>query len=378
MINQKTLKIAMGIGMVLCASASFARVEEGFESATEGAIAGISGWTGDGIVTNVGPTYTKSVGTPIGGNTNSKTLLVEGEVTCVNSASGTETSVSDFLVYIPELSDELETAGLDNAKIAVAAGTKLSNDKIPLMLYCCKADSDTATWTQIAEVDSNTWYRVTLVFKGSRCRVSLDGEPVKSASGYTASTGGTTGGAWYDLANTQSNLGIASLSFIGCAKLDDVVIKDAYEEDAAFPANVVATLVGKGETVSYNNLNKWNMTASDLLSNWDNVLNQTSGMTVGNKLLCGLDPTTATKFEPLNVTPTGANTATITFPCEDASKTTRYSLVAEGGEAVFTGGTTSITVSEGVATANITLTPAEGSKVVKFWLKADNSNNGNN
>lgn len=378
MISQKTLKIAMGVGMVLCATASFAGVSEGFESATDGAIGtNIPDWAGDGIVTNVGPTYAKTVGTPRGEATNSKTLLVEGEVTCANTATTAETtaSVSDFLVYIPELSDELETDGLTDAKIAIAAGTALSNDKIPLMLYCKAAAGETASWVQIKEVDSNTWYRVTLVFKDSRCRVSLDGEPVKSASGYTASTGVTTGGAWYDLANTQSNLGIASLSFIGCAKLDDVVIS-AYTEDAAFLDTAVATV--NGESVSYNNLNKWNMTASDLSSNWDTVLNQTSGMTVGNKLLCGLDPTTATKFEPLTVTPTGANTATITFPCEDASKTKRYSLVAEGGTAVFTGGATSITVSEGVATANITLTPATGSKVVKFWLKADNSNNGNN
>ena len=164
---------------------------------------------------------------------------------------------------------------------------------------------------------------------------------------------------------------VQSLSFIGCAKLDDVVIKDSFAEDA-FPATAVAKLnpeVPESETVRYNDLNKWGWTVADLNGKLDDPVANT-GMTVGEKLLCGLDPTTTTKFEPLTITPTGVNTATITFPCEDASKKTRYELGAEGGTAVFTGGASSITVENGVATAGITLAPAQGSKVVKFWLVA--------
>ena len=78
MICKKAMKIAMGVGMVLCATASFAQVTEGFENASVGAI-NIQGWTGDGIVTNVAPTYNKSVGTPIEATSNNNTLLVEGE-----------------------------------------------------------------------------------------------------------------------------------------------------------------------------------------------------------------------------------------------------------------------------------------------------------
>lgn len=367
MICQKTLKIAMGVSMVLCATVSFAARTESFEAALDGSI-----WSGDITDALVTGTPTEpAVGFPIA-TSHTQVLNVEGSVICSNAGSGTS-SISDFLIYIPELSDELGTDELDGAKVAIAAGTELSDGKIPLMLYC--TNNNEAAWVQIATVESNTWLRVTLVFKDDRCRVSLDGEPVVNAFGYAASSGDTTGGAWYKLAGSGNS--VQSLSFIGCAKLDDVVIKDEFNDDA-FTTTAVATLDGKGETVSYNNLNKWNMTTNDVVTKWESVLNQESGMTVGDKLLCGLDPTTATKFEPLTVTPTGANTARITFPCEDASKTTRYSLVAQGGTAVFTGGATSITVSEGVATANITLTPETGSKVVKFWLKADNSNNGNN
>ena len=44
MICKKAMKIAMGVGMVLCATTSFAAVEQGFESASVGAIHIISRW----------------------------------------------------------------------------------------------------------------------------------------------------------------------------------------------------------------------------------------------------------------------------------------------------------------------------------------------
>lgn len=371
MICKKAMKIAMGVGMVLCATTSFAAVEQGFESASVGAI-NISGWSGDGIVTNVAPTYNKPVGAPIASDSNSNTLLVEGEVICSNSGSGTS-SVSDFLIFIPEPSDELDDEGLTDAKIAIAAGTTESNGIVPLCLYCTTNGTNKG-WGVIGSVSTGTWVRVTLAFTNGFCRVSIDGEPAKSSFGYTAASDsaaptGTSTGAWYKLAGTGNS--VQSLSFIGCAKLDDVVIKDSFAENA-FLATAVATLnLGEteNETVSYNNLNKWGMTSDELVAQWSVQVGET-GMTVGEKLLCGLDPTTTTKFEPLTITPTGANTATITFPCEDASKKTRYSLGAEGGTAVFTDGASSITVENGVATAGITLAPAQGSKVVKFWLVA--------
>lgn len=371
MICKKAMKIAMGVGMVLCATASFAVREQNFES---GSLGSTDGWYGDVSsfedITPQAPT----VGYPLPSSNHEKTLLVEGSVICSNTTSTATASVSDFLIFIPEPSDELGTDELEGAKVAIAAGTNWvdqAETKVKLCLYC-KDGENVAAWHEIAEVTTSTWLRVTLAFKDDRCRVSLDGEPVHNNIGYKTSTDTNTGGgAWYNLAGTGNS--VQSLSFIGCAKLDDVVIKDSFAEDA-FPATAVATLTGD-ETVRYNDLNKWGWTVTDLQGKLGDTVPGT-GMTVGEKLLCGLDPTTTTKFEPLTITPTGVNTATITFPCEDASKKTRYELGAEGGTAVFTGGASSITVENGVATAGITLTPdsASGSKVVKFWLKAKATN----
>lgn len=372
MICKKAMKIAMGVGMVLCATASFAARTQDFESGSLDT--GI--WTGDGGTIEAGnPSYAKPVGAPIATaeTPSTKTLLVEGEVICANTPTADGSSVSDFLIFIPEPSDELDDEGLTDAKIAIAAGTAMTGDQVPLCLYC-KTNGTDKGWGEIGAVSTGTWVRVTLAFTNGFCRVSIDGEPAKSSFGYTAASDsaaptGTSTGAWYKLAGTGDS--VLSLSFIGCAKLDDVVIKDSFADDA-FPATAVATLTGD-ETVRYNDLNKWGWTVTDLQGKLGDTVPGT-GMTVAQKLLCGLDPTTTTKFEPLAITPTGANTATIRFPCEDASKKTRYELGAEGGTAVFTGGASSITVENGVATAGITLAPDQGSKVVKFWLKAKATN----
>lgn len=344
MISRKTLKIVMGVSMVLCASASFAARTESIEAALS-----TDTWYGDIDGARVAGVPTRpAVGYPIADTNHTYVLNVEGSVICSNTTSTTTStataSVSDFLINIPELSDELEADGLDNAKIAVAAGIKLDGDEIPLMLYCKAGSATAATWVQIATVDSNTWYRVTLVFQGERCRVSLDGEPVKSTHGYATYNGSDANGAWYNLANTPSNpsnLAIGSLSFIGCANLDDVVIKDEFAEDA-FPADAVAELEGD-ETVRYNDLNKWGWTVADLNGKLGEfVLN--TGMTVAQKLECGLDPTTGTKFEPVSITKTSADEATITFPCDDSTKMGRYKIVITGGTcnngSVVTGATT--------------------------------------
>lgn len=376
MICKKAMKIAMGVGMVLCASASFAVVSQSFESALDNA------WSGDttDALVSVNPGYNEGVGYPLPDVYHTKVLNVEGEVICANTATKTETSVSDFLVYIPELSDELEADGLDNAKIAVAAGTALTtNNKIPLMLFCKPGSTGITNWVQIAEVDSNTWHRVTLVFKDSRCRVSLDGEPVKNASGYTASTGDTTGGAWYNLASSPSNLGIGSLSFIGCAKLDDVVINDEFLPEVF--GDKTATIAGSSDGVKYDDLNTLGVTSTEVAAhlNTTNYLGIVTGMSVKERLECGYSLATDTKFVPVSITKTEANQATIKFPIESTSELNRYSVVLEGGKA---DGNTTVTgaVSSETGMASITLsklTYDEGSNVIKFILKAEKPASGN-
>ena len=294
MICKKAMKIAMGVGMVLCATASFAEVTENFEG-TIGA-----GWS-DGTSAAVVEDNSQyggsdSVGYPISGD-HTKILNVEGEVSCTNSPDGTPTSsISDFLIFIPEPSDELDDEGLTDAKIAIAAGTTESNGIVPLCLYCTTNGTNKG-WGVIGSVSTGTWVRVTLAFTNGFCRVSINGEPAKSSYGYPALDSGSQGnGAWYKLAGGTGN-SVQSLAFIGCAKLDDVVIKDSFA-DNAFSATAVAKL---------------------------------NRMTVGEKLLCGLDPTTETKFEPVSITKTSAAEATITFPCDDPTKTGRYKIEITGG-----------------------------------------------
>lgn len=370
MICKKAMKIAMGVGMVLCATASFAGVTENFE----GTIG--TGWS-DGTAAAVvedNSQYGGEVGCPISGD-HTKILNVEGEVSCTNSPEGTPTSsISDFLIFIPEPSDELDDEGLTDAKIAIAAGTTESNGIVPLCLYCTTNGTNKG-WGVIGSVSTGTWVRVTLAFTNGFCRVSIDGEPAKSSFGYTAASDsaaptGTSTGAWYKLAGTGNS--VQSLSFIGCAKLDDVVIKDSFAEDA-FPATAVAKLTDKNEEVSYNNLNKWGMTVNDVLTNWGTVLNETSGMTVGQKIACGYDPNSATKFEPVSITKEAADKAKIKFPIESTDELGRYKVVLAGGKAgenTEVGGAAD--AGGGLAEINLSnLTYNQGSTVIKFTLKAE-------
>lgn len=365
MICKKAMKIAMDVGMVLCATASFAKVTENFEGTID---AGWSDGTADAVVED-NSQYGGEVGYPISGS-HTKILNLEGEVSYTNSPEGTPTSsISDFLIFIPEPSDELDGEDLGNAKVAIAAGTNWvdqAKTQVKLCLYCKEGES-AAAWHEIAEVTTSTWLRVTLVFKDNRCRVSLDGEPVVKTFGYAASSGDAAGGPWYNLASTGNN-SVQSLSFIGCAKLDDVVIKDAFEE-IIFPADVSPKMANMpGETVNYNDLNKWGVTSDELNKNYNQVYpnGNTSGMTVAQKLECGLDPTSDTKFGPTNVVGKAANIATIKFPCDDPSKTYRYSVAAQGATATLG----EVKVENGTATADVTFSGASG-KVITFWLEAD-------
>ena len=368
MICKKAMKFAMGVGMVLCAGASFAAKTESFEGdSLDGAT-----WFGDitdAVVSGI-PTE-PAVGFPIATN-HMQVLNVEGSVICSNTTSSAQSSISDFLVFIPEPSDELGTDELDGAKVAIAAGTTETDGQVPLCLYCT-TNGNNKGWGEIATVSTGAWVRVTLAFENDRCRVSLNGEPVKNDTfGFAASSGDATGGPWYKLAGSGN--AVQSLSFIGCAKVDDVVIKDSFADDA-FPATAVASLEGKNETVSYNNLNKWGMTIADVLADWNEVLNETSGMTVGQKIACGYDPNSDTKFVPVSITKTAADKATIKFPIESTAELARYRVKVEGGTIGENGTITNFgeaeSTGDGYATIAISdLRYAADSNVIKFILTA--------
>ena len=185
MICKKAMKIAMGVGMVLCATASFAERTESFEAALDNNI-----WFGDTNVVSGIPTR-PNVGYPIAATNHEYVLNVEGSVICSNetttAATSATSSISDFLIFIPEPSDELDGEDLTGAKVAIAAGTAMTGDQVPLCLYC-KTNGNNVGWGPIALVNTGAWVRVTLAFTNEKCRVSIDGEPAKSSFGYATAS----------------------------------------------------------------------------------------------------------------------------------------------------------------------------------------------
>lgn len=379
MICKKAMKIAMGVGMVLCATASFAAVsQQGFENVTDDAFVNLSGWTGDGTIQS--DTLT-AIGAGRLLSSSSKSLLVEGTVLCTNSTgnAGSEAQ-ADFLINVAEQSDELSELEGD-VKIAIAAGTNMTGvaeGEVPLCVYC-KDSAGVVDWFDLATVRTDKWTRVTLAFDyvNGYCRVSINGEPVVTPNGVRSMANQTSPGAWYRLVSNATDDKVQSLSFEGVAQVDDVDIQESIDEAADF-ANSPAAELSNSETISYALLNKLGLSKDTLVEseNW-NMLVGDSGMTVGQKLECGLDPTTDTKFEPVSMTKTSATEATITFPCDDTSKTGRYKIVITGGtcnnETVVTGATTDGCEA---GRAKITLTGLnQTAPVMTFKLVAEKPNN---
>lgn len=368
MICKKAMKIAIGVGMVLCATASFAAVsQQGFENVTDDAFVNLSGWTGDGTIQS--DTLT-AIGAGRLLSSSSKSLLVEGTVLCTNSTgnAGSEAQ-ADFLINVAEQSDELSELEGD-VKIAIAAGTNMTGvaeGEVPLCVYC-KDSAGVVDWFDLATVKTDKWTRVTLAFDyvNGYCRVSINGEPVVTPNGVRSMANQTSPGAWYRLVSNATDDKVQSLSFEGVAQVDDVDIQESIDEAADF-ANSPAAELSNSETISYALLNKLGLSKDTLVEseNW-NMLVGDSGMTVGQKLECGLDPTTDTKFGPTNVVGKAANVATIKFPCDDPSKTYRYSVAAEGATATLG----EVKVENGTATADVTFSNVND-KVITFWLEAD-------
>ncbi|MBR4893665.1 MAG: hypothetical protein IKZ36_00515, partial [Kiritimatiellae bacterium] len=222
-------------------------------------------WSGDGVLKEETPSPL-SAGAPIGtkDDETAKVLELEGEVVCANETG----KQVDFLLNVSSSSDELP-AGFEGVQIAVAVGTSetLADDDqtkvVPLMLYGVKKNELSAQWFGISSVKIGTWIRVTLDFDygAGRCKVSVDGIPVVSEDGSFKADGSGGKGAWYKLAVSENKEKIASLTFIGSAKIDDVVVNDEVSENRF--ANIekpIQIANGVTENVSLNDLKKWGIT----------------------------------------------------------------------------------------------------------------------
>ena len=298
MILKHTLKTFLLGGAFLVASIAFSAVRESFNKEN---FASLEKWSGDGSLIEESPAPGETVlaaGVPIGtaDNETPKVLALEGQDLC-SDVTGKQT---DFLLNVSSPSDELP-ANLDEVQIAVAAGTELDEGQntVPLMLYCKYGKDDgeeTLGWVRISSVKVGTWIRVTLDFDyvAGRCKVSVDGVPVVSEKGSLKADGSGGNGAWYKLAKPSQN--IASLTFVGSAKIDDVVVNDNIVTEKLFAESAkakISIVAGVEEEVSLNDLNKWGITP-DMAAT---AKVDDSGLTVAEKLECGLRPDDGKKFQ---------------------------------------------------------------------------------
>ena len=378
------LKHIMRISIFSCAffvaNIAFSAISESFNKENFDSLG--SKWSGDGSLIEESPAPGATVlaaGVPIGTAVNEtpKVLALEGQVLC-SSSTGKQT---DFLLNVSGPSDELPPPeNLVGVQIAVAAGTELDVEQnVPLMLYCNyrKGDGEEASgWLQVSSVKVGTWIRVTMDFdyNNDRCKVSVDGVPVVSEKGSLKADGTGGNGAWYKLAKASAK--IESLTFVGSAKIDDVVIKEAVSENIfADVKKTIEIVPGVTEEVSLNDLNKWGITP-DMAAT---AKVDDSDLTVAEKLECGLKPDDGKKFcltsmEMRKITEDGVDktVATIKFPGSEAARN-RYMVTARNAEGVDVSITYRDVVCENGEVSMDVIIPDNAGRIIFINVKADAS-----
>ena len=380
------LKHIMRISVFSCAffvaNIAFSVVRESFNKED---FASLEFWSGDGSLIEESPAQNGNVleaGVPIGTaeNETPKVLALEGQVLC-SSSTGKQT---DFLLNVSGPSDELPPPeNLVGVQIAVAAGTELNVEQntVPLMLYCNYRNGDgeeASGWLQVSSVKVGTWIRVTMDFDYSqnngRCKVSVDGVPVVSEKGSLKADGTGGNGAWYKLAKASAKIEL--LTFVGSAKIDDVVIKEAVSENIfADVKKTIEIVPGVTEEVSLNDLNKWGITP-DMAAT---AKVDDSGLTVAQKLECGLKPDDGKKFhltsmEMCKITEDGVDktVATIKFPGSN-SAIGRYKVTARNAEGVDVSITYRDVVCENGEVSMDVIIPDNAGRIIFINIKADAS-----
>ena len=380
MILKHILRISIFSCAFFVANIAFSAISESFNKENFDSLG--SKWSGDGSLIEESPAPGATVlaaGVPIGTAVNEtpKVLALEGQVLC-SSSTGKQT---DFLLNVSGPSDELPPPeNLVGVQIAVAAGTELDVEQnVPLMLYCNyrKGDGEEASgWLQVSSVKVGTWIRVTMDFdyNNDRCKVSVDGVPVVSEKGSLKADGTGGNGAWYKLAKASAK--IESLTFVGSAKIDDVVIKEAVSENIfADVKKTIEIVPGVTEEVSLNDLNKWGITP-DMAAT---AKVDDSDLTVAEKLECGLKPDDGKKFcltsmEMRKITEDGVDktVATIKFPGSEAARN-RYMVTARNAEGVDVSITYRDVVCENGEVSMDVIIPDNAGRIIFINVKADAS-----
>ena len=328
------MKSFLTAGLALAACAALAGVEK---QTFDGSTTLPTGFEGDGTI------ELKTEGV-----TDNKVLAVDGTVTCANSAGdASQWGKTTFLVKAPEdATADLPTAADIGAgcQIAVATGAEATDTtKLKVMVY---QGGTTPAWVEAQNVTvaKGAWFTVVLDFDYSVSKVQV-------------LVNGTSAG-WFPLVTTQATTSkIASLSFVGSTKVDDVSIAE------------VTNVPTEALPLAIKGLDKIDLAAQGVTIDQivANATVGTSGLTVQQKIESGLNPKDDSKFTATALAPAADGKLAITVPCAfdngQAYEVYVNDVKVDSTKAIVKDGNDKIT---GV---NLTFAPGDA-KVLKVQVKA--------
>ena len=326
------MKSFLTVGLAMAACAALAGVEKQTFDGSEIGTTLPTGFAGDGAI------ELKTEGDT------DKVLAVDGTVTCANEGTASQWGKTTFLVKAPE--DATATADLPTAtdigdcQIALATGAEATDTtKLKVMVY---QGGTTPAWVEAQNVTvaKGAWFTVVLDFDYSVSKVQV-------------LVNGTSAG-WFPLVTTQATTSkIASLSFVGSTKVDDVSIAEVTNVPTeALPETI--------KTLSIN-LAERGVTITEI----NDTATKYAGLTVAERLESGLAPKGSTTF-----TATAMGAGSITVPCEADNGQVYQVVITDGaGTEVATVNATAGTIADGKRTLTFAM-PTTDKKVLKFQVQA--------
>lgn len=328
--------------LAVCANAGFEDFETG---GAEGAT--FTNWEGDGYITNTAVTCT--YGVP-GGQTpsaNAKALAIEGSVTNATLFAGGASQV-DMMVKVV-YPDEALALPSGETDVQIAVGVNTNGE---LNVYCApKAGSGTAAFVPVsAALTAGDWKRISFNFDYTSkfCEVLIDGLPCVSEYGALSPGATGTAGAWYKLAKTDVSA-LSSMKVVGTTAIDCVYTGTG--TTLPFDGTVTDSASGgTGAVVPRNWLAVQGV--ADPSANAPDY--SSTGMTVAQKYIAGLDVNDGIKFELKDMQPSSSDADEMVFSFPGVGTTDNFKIV---GSTTIDGTYTDVggTFTAGVNGANNTV-----------------------
>lgn len=341
-------KTLVSTGLALATSLAFGAVEkQTFESAEVGTKP--AGWTGDASVAASGVTARGMV------------LAVDGEATCANDgeAKASQWGKSSFIVKVPE--DGVEMTDLPNTttdekmsgcQIAVATGPAITEGenagKLNVMVYC---GATNPAWIQTTAVVSKSTDETPVW-------MAVDIDCDYAAGKAEVFVNGSSAGSYALVSGTANKSKVSSLVFVGSSQVDDVAIA----ETDAVPADVLPDAI---KTLPSIDLAAQGITLAQIVAN---AKVGTSGLTVQQKLECGLDPTDNSTFTAQAIAPAADGKVAVVVPYA-FNNGQAYTVVMTDETGASTTTVVDPVLDNVNKTATLTVKPGSG-KVLKIQVKA--------